>query len=194
MKCRVIVFLRLIISKNIHMAPSFESGIRIANLQDVTPISRVLNSAYRGEASKQGWTTEAHLIAGETRANESMLTEILLMPGSLMLVLENEQEEIIGTMNLQHHGDKLYLGMLSILPGLQGKGGGKKLLKAAEEYARYQQMKSIYMTVITDRTELIDWYKRHGYIDTGERKPFQEDPMTGTHLRKLEFMVAEKIL
>jgi ribosomal protein S18 acetylase RimI-like enzyme len=176
------------------MPPIFETGIRIANLQDVAPISQVLNSAYRGEASKQGWTTEAHLIAGETRANESMLTEILLMPGSVMIVLENEQAEIVGTMNLQHHGDKLYLGMLSISPGLQGKGSGKKLLKAAEEYARYQQMKSIYMTVITERTELIDWYKRHGYVDTGERKPFQEDPLTGKHMRKLEFMVLEKIL
>jgi len=174
------------------MAPFFDPGIRIANLQDVAPISRVLNSAYRGEASKQGWTTEAHLIAGETRANENMLTEILLMPGSVMLVMENEQEEIIGTMNLQHHGNKLYLGMLSISPGLQGKGSGKKLLKAAEEYARYQQMKSIYMTVITDRTELIDWYMRHGYVDTGERKPFPEDPMTGKHMRELEFMVLEK--
>jgi ribosomal protein S18 acetylase RimI-like enzyme len=176
------------------MTPFFEPGIRIANLQDVTAVSQVLNSAYRGEASKQGWTTEAHLISGDTRANESMLTEILLMPGSVMLVLENEQEEIIGTMNLQHHGDRLYLGMLSISPGLQGKGSGKKLLKAAEEYARYQQMKSIYMTVITHRTELIDWYKRHGYVDTGERKPFPEDPATGKHLQKLEFMVAEKML
>jgi ribosomal protein S18 acetylase RimI-like enzyme len=174
------------------MASLFDPGIRIANLQDVSTISRVLNSAYRGEASKQGWTTEAHLIAGETRANENMLTEILLMPGSVMLVLENEQEEIIGTMNLQHHANKLYLGMLSISPGLQGKGSGKKLLKAAEEYARFQQMKSIYMTVITDRTELIDWYKRHGYVDTGERKPFPEDPMTGKHMRKLEFIVLEK--
>jgi len=174
------------------MAPFFDPGIRIANLQDVAPISRVLNSAYRGEASKQGWTTEAHLIAGETRANENMLTEILLMPGSVMLVMENEQEEIIGKMNLQHHGNKLNLSMLSISPGLQGKGSGKKLLKAAEDYARYQQMKSIHMTVITDRTELIDWYKRHGYVDTGERKPFPEDPMTGKHIRELEFMVLEK--
>ena len=174
------------------MPPVFEPGIKIAILSDVPEITRLLNSAYRGESSQKGWTTEAHLIAGETRANENMLTEILLMPGSLMLKLENERGMLVGCVNLQHHGNKLYLGMLSVSPELQGKGGGKKLLKAADEYARYQKMDAIYMTVISLRTELIDWYKRHGYQDTGVRKPFPEDPMTGKHMRELEFAVLEK--
>jgi ribosomal protein S18 acetylase RimI-like enzyme len=82
--------------------------------------------------------------------------------------------------------------MLSISPELQGKGGGKKLLKASDEYAQHQKMEAIYMTVISLRTELIDWYIRHGYKDTGKRKPFPEDQMTGKHMRELEFMVLEK--
>lgn len=176
------------------MSPVFEPGISIATLDDVPEITKLLNSAYRGESSQKGWTTEAHLIAGETRANENMLTEILLMPGSLMLKLEDTQGNIIGCVNLQHHGNKLYLGMLSVSPELQGKGDGKKLLKAAHEYARYQKMETIYMTVISLRTELIDWYKRHGYHDTGIRKPFHEDAITGKHMRELEFMVLEKEL
>jgi ribosomal protein S18 acetylase RimI-like enzyme len=53
-------------------------------------------------------------------------------------------------------------------------------------------MEAIYMTVISLRTELVEWYIRHGYKDTGERKPFPEDPMTGKHMRELEFMVLEK--
>jgi hypothetical protein len=44
------------------------------------------------------------------------------------------------------------------------------------------------------RSELIDWYKRRGYRDTGERKPFIEDSLTGKHLQPLEFMVMEKII
>lgn len=176
------------------MAPIFEQGISIATPQDVPAITNLLNSAYRGESSRKGWTTEADLIAGETRANESMLQEILMMPGSIMLKLENELGDIVGCVNLQHHGNKLYLGMLSISPELQGKGGGKQLLKAADEYAQFQKMEAIYMTVISLRTELIDWYKRHGYNDTGKRKPFPEDPMTGKHMRELEFMVMEKEL
>jgi ribosomal protein S18 acetylase RimI-like enzyme len=176
------------------MYPIFEHGISIATPQDVPSITNLLNSAYRGESSRKGWTTEAHLIAGETRTNESMLNEILMMPGSIMLKLENKPGDIEGCVNLQHHGNKLYLGMLSISPEQQGKGGGKKLLKAADEYALYQKMEAIYMTVISLRTELIDWYIRHGYKDTGERKPFPEDPMTGKHMRELEFIVLEKLL
>jgi hypothetical protein len=48
------------------------------------------------------------------------------------------------------------------------------------------------MSVISVRKELIDWYKRHGYAETGERKPFVEDDLTGKHLQKLEFLILEK--
>ena len=84
--------------------------------------------------------------------------------------------------------------MFSVSPQLQGGGIGKKLLQAAEEYGRHLQMKAIYMSVISRRTELINWYMRHGYADTGERKPFIEDGITGKHLKPLEFMILEKPL
>ena len=50
------------------------------------------------------------------------------------------------------------------------------------------------MSVISLRTELINWYERYGYKDTGERKPFIEDSLTGKHLQPLEFMIMEKAL
>ena len=48
------------------------------------------------------------------------------------------------------------------------------------------------MTVISVRTELINWYKRHGYADTGNKKTFKEDGLSGKHLQPLEFIVLEK--
>jgi ribosomal protein S18 acetylase RimI-like enzyme len=84
--------------------------------------------------------------------------------------------------------------MLSVSPKLQGGGIGKQLLKAADEYARQLNCNLIYMTVISVRAELIEWYKRHGYRDTGERVPFKEDNLTGKHRQPLEFMVMEKIV
>jgi len=100
----------------------------------------------------------------------------------------------MGCVNLQQHDDKVYLGMLSVSPQLQGAGIGKKLLKAAEEYTLQVNGKAVYMTVISVRTELINWYERYGYKDTGERKPFTEDGVSGTHLQPLEFMVMEKLI
>lgn len=84
--------------------------------------------------------------------------------------------------------------MFSVSPASQGGGIGKKLLLAAEDHAREVDCSMIYMTVISVRTELIDWYKRNGYVDTGERKPFTEDGLTGKHLQKLEFAVLEKMI
>ena len=168
--------------------------IQLATIADIVPIKDLLNNAYRGEASKQGWTTEAHLIAGDIRTDEHHVQQAIQEPGSVMLKYTDNQHAIIGCVNLQQHHHKIYLGMFSVSPQAQGAGIGKKLLQAAEEYAQQINCNSIYMTVISVRTELIDWYKRYGYIDTGKRKPFEEDGLTGKHLQKLEFMVLEKQL
>lgn len=176
------------------MTFSFQNQkISFATLADITAVKDLLNNAYRGEASKQGWTTEADLIAGDTRTNDELLKQVLEQAGSVILIYK-EEEKIIGCVNLQQQGSRLYLGMFSVSPQLQGAGIGKQLLQAAEAYALHIHCTAIYMSVISVRTELIDWYKRHGYIDTGERKPFAEDGVTGKHLQPLEFMILEKAL
>jgi ribosomal protein S18 acetylase RimI-like enzyme len=110
----------------------------------------------------------------------------------VILKYTDAEKGLIGCVNLQQHEGKIYLGMIGVSPALQGGGIGKKLLQASEEYAASVDCSTIYMTVISVRNELIDWYKRHGYIDTGERKPFYEDSVTGKHLQQLEFIVMEK--
>ena len=168
--------------------------ISVATPADVATITSLLNSAYRGESSKQGWTTEAHLIEGNVRTDESHLRQVMQLRNSVVVKFTNEQLKITGCVNLQQHGNKIYLGLLSVSPQSQGFGIGKQLLKAAEKYAQHLQCTAIYMTVITARKELIDWYQRYGYKDTGERKPFTEDGLSGKHLQKLEFMVLEKAI
>jgi ribosomal protein S18 acetylase RimI-like enzyme len=83
--------------------------------------------------------------------------------------------------------------MLSVAPNTQGKGIGKKLMAAAEDHARSLGITAIFMTVISVRKELIDWYVRHGYRLTGERKPFVvPDTRWGIPKQQLEFVVLEK--
>jgi ribosomal protein S18 acetylase RimI-like enzyme len=169
-------------------------NVSVATEEDVPALRRLLDSAYRGESSRQGWTTEAHLIAGESRTNEDELFAIMRMPGSVFVVYRGEQGELIGCLNLQTHQHRVYLGMFSVSPALQGGGIGKILLRSADEWSRQKGATSIYMTVISARSELIDWYIRHGYRDTGERKKFEENAVSGRHLRNLEFMTLEKEL
>ena len=84
--------------------------------------------------------------------------------------------------------------MLTVSPGLQAGGIGKKLLSAAESYATSNHFNTIIMMVISIRTELIEWYERRGYQRTGEIKPFPKDPKFGLPKQHLEFVVLEKII
>ncbi|MFM9839482.1 MAG: GNAT family N-acetyltransferase [Cyclobacteriaceae bacterium] len=164
-----------------------------AILVDATAINKLVNSAYRGEGSKQGWTTEADLLDG-TRIDEAALCDLIQKPDTTIL-LYKEENTLLGCVELRKDGPKLYLGMLSVKPNTQGKGIGKKLLAAAEVHAREHDCPKIFMTVISVRQELIDWYIRHGYQLTGEKKPFiVPDSRWGLPKQQLEFVVLEKLI
>lgn len=158
-------------------------------------LDKLVNSAYRGDSSRKGWTTEADLLDG-IRINEAGIIRLMNEKGSVILVaIENGTNEILACVHLQEKKKSLYLGMLTVEPTLQNSGIGKKLLQAAEDKAHQEQLNSVFMTVISERTELINWYLRHGYKDTGRREPFPEgDPNFGLPKKKLEFVVLEKLI
>ncbi len=164
-----------------------------AVIEDAPELDRLVNAAYRGTSSRQGWTTEADLLDG-TRTDANAIAEMIEAPDTTLLKYV-EKNIILGCVELRIHNEKLYLGMLTVLPNQQGNGIGKKLLNAAEEVAKKQNCTSIFMTVISVRKELIDWYIRHGFHLTGERKPFAfNDPRFGQPKMKLEFVVLEKMV
>ena len=162
-----------------------------ATLQDIPALNTLINSAYRGETSKKGWTTEANILEGK-RTNEEELTETILNPKNTILKY-TENDKIIGSVLLVEKEHQLYLGMLTVSPELQNSGIGKQLLAEAETHAKALGLSSIIMTVISVREELIAWYKRHGYVDTGEREAF---PESGIHVTvsevPLEFIYLDK--
>ncbi|MBS1933727.1 MAG: GNAT family N-acetyltransferase [Bacteroidetes bacterium] len=167
--------------------------IDVAELNNVPELVQLINSAYRGETSKKGWTTEADLLNG-VRTHEKNLTELLNDETAVMLKCTNEEGKIIGSVYLKKHKEKLYLGMLTVMPELQGFGIGKKLLQAAEEYAINNNCAAIFMTVISVRNELIAWYERYGYKNTGKKKPFPEGTEFGIPKQPLEMVFLEKEL
>lgn len=165
-----------------------------ATLLDLEDLEKLVNSAYRGEYSKKGWTTEADLLDG-VRVTRKSLEELMAKPGSVILLLRHTAGRLAGCVNLQLKEDRFYLGMLTVEPAMQGEGIGKQLLQAAESYAREQGIGIIEMTVISRRTELIAWYQRHGYRDTGKTAPFPAgDPAFGIPKLPLEFIVLEKMI
>ncbi|MFM7840009.1 MAG: GNAT family N-acetyltransferase, partial [Chitinophagaceae bacterium] len=163
-----------------------------AAIDDIPQLEVLVNRAYRGDSSRKGWTTEAELLDG-LRINQAGLRELLTTPGSVILKYINADGLLEGCVNLQAQGDRLYLGLFSVEPEVQGKGIGKQLMMAAEAYAKTNRFHSIVMSVISVRTKLIDWYKKKGYVDTGQKAPFPPShPDTGIPKQPLEFIILEK--
>ena len=164
-----------------------------ATIADAAELSALINSAYRGETSKKGWTTEADLLEG-TRTSEEELISIIASSNHYLLKFIRD-EKIIGSVLLIAKKDVLYLGMLTVSPELQNSGIGKQLLQAAEQLAQQLELSRIQMTVIGIRKELLAWYIRNGYEDTGVREPFPfgegDKALTS---EPLDFIVLEKKL
>ena len=165
----------------------------IASEKDIPQLTVLVNSAYRGDSSKKGWTTEADLLDG-IRTDADSLRHMIGQENSVIVLCTGENNELKGCVNLQKQNLKMYLGMLTVSPFIQSQGIGKELLKKAESYAMEQGCTSIILTVITVRKELIEWYERRGFFKTGERKPFPNDPKFGIPKQQLEFLVMEKNL
>lgn len=161
-----------------------------ATLGDVVDLVPLINSAYRGETSRLGWTTEADLLDG-VRIDEISLTDMLSNSETTILKVVNDKS-IIGCVSLKKEDTELYLGMLTVKPTLQNGGIGKRLLVESENQALLLGCSFIYMRVISERTELIDWYKRHGYFSTGKREPFIIDPLIGKTKKPLTFTILQK--
>ncbi len=168
--------------------------ISAAGQEDIPSLVPLINSAYRGEASRRGWTTEADLLDGELRTDIPTLTEIMNKPGAIILKCTSNEGIIIGCVYLQKQERGLYLGMLSVSPLLQAGGIGKKILEAAIIHAKENNCPAIFMNVISVRHELIAWYERHGYQLTGETKPLPDDHRFGVPIQPIEFAIMEKII
>ena len=161
-----------------------------ATRADIPQLHRLVNSAYRGDSSRKGWTTEADFLDG-IRVDPAGLLEMLENKNAVIL-LAKLGEILAGCVYLLQQGKKTYLGMLTVDPVLQAKGLGKKILSKSEDWARENNSDKIEMTVITLREELINWYERNGYHRTGEKKPFPDDPRFGIPKQPLEFLVLQK--
>lgn len=173
-----------------------ELAFREAVVDDVADLHRLIESAYRGDSARRGWSHEADLLDGQ-RTDVAELSGIVADPKQLMLLAHNG-DRLVGCVRLVDEGEGVaYLGMLSIDPALQAGGLGRRLMAEAEAVARTRLGAGrMRMTVIKPRTELIAWYERRGYALTGAEEPFPlDDQRFGLPKRRdLVFVVMERSL
>ena len=166
---------------------------RNATKDDAPEIAALVNSAYRGDSSRAGWTTEADLLEG-IRTDTAEIAALLAKP-EIAIILCFDGEALIGSVNVERRGRDCYLGMLVVKPTLQNAGLGKKLIDAAENHAREKwSSEKMTMTVISVRSELLAYYERRGYRRTGEKKPFPFDEQHVPRVDGIELEILEKNL
>lgn len=165
---------------------------------DLEAIAALVNSAYRGDSSRAGWTTEADYLDGQRTDPETLRRDLAANPRARVLMLKDGPDEpLLGCVWLEPaKGDAWYLGMLTVTPTLQDRQLGRTMLAAAEAHVAAQGGKRIQMTVVSIRDTLIAWYERRGYAFTGETRPFPyDDDQFGVPRRPdLSFIVMEKAL
>ncbi|MFJ4440452.1 GNAT family N-acetyltransferase [Streptomyces sp. NPDC088923] len=149
-------------------------SFRPAEAADVPDLVALVESAYRGDSSRAGWTTEAHLLEGQ-RTDPESLREVMGTPGTVLLAVEREGA-LVACCQVARQDGHGYFGMFAVRPGLQGAGLGKAVLAEAERIAREDWgLAEMRMTVISAREELVAFYERRGYRRTGELTPFPYD-------------------
>jgi ribosomal protein S18 acetylase RimI-like enzyme len=177
---------------------------RDATAADVPALVRLVTSAYRGESSRAGWTTEADFLEGE-RIDPALLAADIARPRSRVRLVVGDGDgstgegdgPILACAHVAEVEGAGYFGMFAVDPRRQSRGTGAALLAECERIARDEwRLAAMRMTVIDLREALIAWYLRRGYHRTGEYRPFPYgDARFGRPLRPdLRFEVLEKPL
>lgn len=168
---------------------------RLAEMKDLSDLYHLINRAYRAELARS-WTNETQIVSGD-RITTEQLSQILQKQNqaeqnSQLLIAElNDQlsYEVMGCVGLQYTKNNAEIGTFCIAPELQNYGYGKQVLNAAELYAikNKPDLNTYSMWVLNNRIELIEYYERRGYVQTGvtAEYPFDENvghPLTELHL------------
>lgn len=173
-----------------------EITLRDATTTDIPALHRLIESAYRGEVSRAGWTTEADLLDGQ-RTDPEDLASVLADPHQGLLTAWRGAA-LVGCILIADQGSGTgYFGMLSVSPTLQGAGLGRQLVEAAHRtLADRFGARRVRISAFPQRETLIAWYERLGYRRTGDTLPFPYDnPRFGLPLRDdLHFVVMERDL
>jgi len=160
---------------------------RYASIDDVPAVAALVERAYRGPEAATGWTTETELLTGP-RTRPADIERLVADPDS-RIVLAESHAGVLGCAHVQRGDGSAYFGMFAVDPQQQAGGVGKALLAACEDAAReLWSARSMTMSVISLRSDLIEWYVRRGYQLTGTHEPFPFHEASGALRRDFDLV------
>lgn len=176
--------------------PMPDLDLRDAVPSDIPALHALIESAYRGEASRSGWTTEADLLDGQ-RTDPAELADLIAAEDRGLLVGRYDRETV-ACVKYEHLGGEVgYFGMLAVSPKRQSAGLGRRMVAAAERVLSERHgARRVRIRVFPQRDTLIAWYRRLGYALTGETAPFPygDERFGRPRRRDLYFVILERSL
>ena len=137
------------------------TDVREAEDKDVTELVRVINRAYRVE--------DAFLFGDRT---DAAAVRALLAEDTFLVIDAPDGGVLVAAVHVALRGERGYFGMLAVDPAEQGHGLARRLIGAAEDYAKSHGCHAMDIHVLSLRTELPPLYRKFGYETIGTR-PFQ---------------------
>lgn len=139
--------------------PAAPTSIRPATAGDVAQMTAVVNAAFAVEKFLEGPRTDETRMAGAMRTAE-------------FLVAEDDAGRVVACVRVGRRGERGHFGMLAVDPPRQGSGLGRAMVQAAEDRCRELGCTAVDITILSLRSELLTFYRRLGYIETGT-EPFR---------------------
>jgi GNAT superfamily N-acetyltransferase len=176
---------------------------RFATHQDIPAVVDLVQSAYRGEESRAGWTTEADLIDGQ-RIDATMLARTIDQAETYILLAEAHDEpsghELVGCAEISRYsgdGGGAYFGLFAVRPSLQGQGIGGQILDEIERVSvELLREARLVLVVISLRSDMVELYARRGFVPTGDVHlfPYGDERFGRPKRDDLELLVMAKEL
>lgn len=166
--------------------------VRPSDLKYASEATTVVNNAYRSEG---GWTTEKDFVGGLRCTEEDMTGYIKENGNPNTLLLAFEDDKVVGTVQIQPSQsvkEEAEVGLFSVSPFHQSRGIGGRLIRQAMEEMTRLGFNTATMHVLENRPEILGWYKKLGFAETGERVPFLWPEML--KIKDLHFLTLKKPL
>lgn len=167
---------------------------RIAQISDIPKLVELVNSAYRHKAGNS-WTSEAEIVSGD-RINYQQLEQSLFQKNFKLFVAELVGN-LVACIGLTFDQDNVEVGTFCIAPEHQNQGIGKQVLDFAEKYVidlKLPNLNDFVMWVLSVRHELIAYYERRGYVQSGVIDEYPIDADVGKPIVDLHLVEMRKVI
>ena len=147
-------------SQRVARAPAAPPGVRVRRMApaDVDAVVGIESDAFSSP-----WSAET-------------FTSLLERPNVELLVLEHEQEGVIGYAVLWCILDQGELANVAVTHRMRGRGLGRHLLACVMDVARERGIETMFLEVRASNQRAHELYRAFGFSDVGRRKAYYEHP------------------